>query len=162
MIAINCLFSYIKEKLVKALLPRQSHAKKCFEATLEVAAETEDVFVVHGWLNHHHHWILHAWCEIGEDVIDLTESREPIDKSLYYDVMGINPERSIRYTRIEFFKLASEKGHFGPFDKTFFCAETLANDPFKHIARYCASGIRDIHQKFPGGAPQPKYISSGK
>lgn len=136
---------------MNSLLPRQSHAKKCFEATLEVAAETEDVFVVHGWLNRHNQWILHAWCEIGEDVIDLTESREPINRRLYYDVMCITPERSIRYTRMEFFRLASEKGHFGPFDKTFFFTETLDHDPLKHIARRCAGDSGGIHRKPPGG-----------
>lgn len=119
---------------MNALFPRKSHAKKCFEATLEVAAETENVSVVHAWLNHQDRWILHAWCEIGKDVIDLTESREPIDKRLYYDVMGITPERSIRYTRLEFFTLAAENGHFGPFDQAFFFGKNSVHDPLKKIA----------------------------
>ena len=116
---------------MKTLRPRQDHAGKCFEATLEVASETSNAFVIHGWLQNQKLWILHAWCEIDEWVIDLTETREPIDKSTYYRIMGATPERSIRYNRQEFFALAAEHGHFGPFDKAFFFAEKSAGDPIK-------------------------------
>ena len=114
---------------MKTLTPRQNHAPKCFEATLEVAGETRDAVVIHGWLHHQESWILHAWCEIDELVIDLTETREPIDKLTYYRIMGVTPERSIRYERQDFFVLAARHGHFGPFDKTFFFAERSAVDP---------------------------------
>ena len=116
---------------MKTLTPRQVHTGKCFEATLEVASENSDVVVIHGWLHHQECWILHAWCEIYDWVIDLTETREPIDKSTYYQIMGVSPERSIRYERQEFFALAAEHGHFGPFDKTFFFAEKSSRDPTK-------------------------------
>ena len=116
---------------MKTLIPRQEHAGSCFEATLEVASETMDAVVIHGWLHNHELWILHAWCEIDEWVIDLTETREPIDKSIYYRVMGVTPERSIRYNRQEFFALAAAHGHFGPFEKTFFFAEKSSGDPIK-------------------------------
>jgi hypothetical protein len=116
---------------MKTLAPRQVHTGKCFEATLEVASETRDAVVIHGWLHHQECWILHAWCEIDEWVIDLTETREPIDKSTYYRIMGVTPERSIRYNRQEFFALAAELGHFGPFDKAFFFAEKSSGDPTK-------------------------------
>jgi hypothetical protein len=65
---------------MKTLTPRQDHAGSCFEATLEVASETRDAVVIHGWLHNQERWILHAWCEVDEWVIDLTETREPIDK----------------------------------------------------------------------------------
>jgi hypothetical protein len=116
---------------MKTLTPRQDHTGSCFDATLEVASETRDVAVIHGWLHSQERWILHAWCEINEWVIDLTETREPIDKSIYYRIMGVTPERSIRYNRQEFFALAAEHGHFGPFDKTFFFAEKSSGDPIK-------------------------------
>ena len=114
---------------MKTLTPRQNHAGSCFEATLEVASETRDAVVIHGWLHNQENWILHAWCEVDEWVIDLTETREPIDKSIYYRIMGVTPERSIRYNRQEFFALAAEHGHFGPFDKAFFFVEKSFADP---------------------------------
>ena len=114
---------------MKTLIPRQEYATKCFDAALEVAAENRDAVVVHGWLHSQEHWLLHAWCEIDEWVIDLTETREPIDKSVYYRTMGVSPERSIRYNRWDFFALAAEHGHFGPFDKAFFFAEKSSADP---------------------------------
>ncbi len=120
---------------MKTLTPRLDHIKSCFEATLEVASETSNTVVIHGWLLGQKYWILHAWCEINEWVIDLTETREPIDKSTYYRIMGVTPERSIRYNRQEFFALAAELGHFGPFDKAFFFAEKSSGDPIKRNFR---------------------------
>lgn len=116
---------------MKTLTPRQDHAGKCFEATLEVASENINAAVIHGWLHIQELWILHAWCEIDEWVVDLTETREPIDKFTYYSVMGVTPERSIRYNRQTFFALAAEHGHFGPFDKALFFAEKSKDDPIK-------------------------------
>jgi hypothetical protein len=114
---------------MKTLTPRHDHTGSCFEATLEVASETNDAVVIHGWLHNQGHWILHAWCEINEWVIDLTETRQPIDKSAYYRIMGATPERSIRYERQVFFALAAAHGHFGPFDKALFFAEQSSIDP---------------------------------
>ena len=114
---------------MKTLTPRQDHTSKCFEATLEVASENSDAVVIHGWLHHQECWILHAWCEIDEWVIDLTETREPIDKSIYYRTMGVTFERYIRYNRQEFFALVAEHRHFGPFDKAFFFSEKTSQDP---------------------------------
>ena len=116
---------------MKTLTPRQVHTGKCFDATLEVASENSEAVVIHGWLYHQECWILHAWCEINDRVIDLTETREPIDKSTYYRIMGVSQQRSIRYERQEFFALAAEHGHFGPFDKTFFFAEKSSGDPIR-------------------------------
>ena len=116
---------------MKTLTPRQDHAGSCFEATLEVASETRDAVVVHGWLHNQERWILHAWCEVEEWVIDLTETREPIDKDTYYRIMGVTPERSIRYNRQDFFALAANHRHFGPFEKTLFFAEISSIDPIK-------------------------------
>jgi len=116
---------------MKTLTTRQGHASSCFDATLEVASETRNVVVIHGWLHSQESWILHAWCEVDEWVIDLTETREPIDKNTYYQVMGVTPERSIRYNRQEFFALAAEHGHFGPFETAFFFAEKSSGDPIK-------------------------------
>jgi hypothetical protein len=118
---------------MKTLTPKQDHAGSCFEATLEVASETSDAVVIHGWLRNQKRWILHAWCEIDEWVIDLTETREPIDKPAIYRIMGVTPERSIRYNRQEFFALVAEHGHFGPFDRMLFFAETASTDPLARI-----------------------------
>ena len=124
---------------MKTLTPRQDHAGSCFEATLEVASETIEAAVIHGWLHNQEHWILHAWCEVDEWVIDLTETRDPIDKSTYYRIMGITPERFIRYNRQDFFALAAEHGHFGPFDKTLFFSEKTSQDPLLPL--------RSLHEK---------------
>lgn len=74
---------------------------------------------------------MHAWCEIGEAVIDLTATREAIDKATYYRIMGVTPERTIRYTRLQFFTLAADQGHSGPFDEVLFFAPTTPRDPLK-------------------------------
>ena len=116
---------------MKPLTPRQDHAGSCFEATLEVASETIDAVVIHGWLHCQERWILHAWCEVEEWVVDLTETRDPIDKSTYYRIMGVTPERFTRYHRQDFFALAAKHRHFGPFDKAFFFAEVSSTDPIK-------------------------------
>jgi hypothetical protein len=116
---------------MRTLTPRQDHAGSCFEATLEVASETRGAVVIHGWLHNQKRWILHAWCEVEGWIIDLTETREPIDKNTYYRIMGVTPERSIRYNRQDFFALAAKHRHFGPFDKAFFFAEISSTDPIK-------------------------------
>ena len=118
---------------MKALSPREVFTKKCFEAVLEVASENENVVIVHAWIYNGKNWILHAWCEINDDVIDLTETRSPILKSAYYEAMGVSQKRAIRYTRLEFFTLMAEHGHFGPFDKAFFFAESLSQDPLEKM-----------------------------
>jgi hypothetical protein len=104
-------------------------------AVLEVASENRDAVVIHGWLHHQGEWILHAWCEFDEWVIDLTEAREPIAKSAYYQTMGVTPERFVRYERQEFFALAAKHGHFGPFDKVFFFSQKTPQDPLKIVVR---------------------------
>lgn len=114
---------------MRELVPRTEHTPNCFEATLEVASETESTVVVHGWLHAEGRWILHAWCEVGNDVIDLTESREPIPKADYHAVMGVTEERTRRYSRLEFFTLAAGSGGFGPFDEAFFAGKVVRRDP---------------------------------
>lgn len=111
------------------LEPKATHTPKCFDATLEVASENPETVVVHGWTYGNGRWILHAWCESADAVIDLTESRSPIPKSDFYEVMGVSEERTRRYSRLEFFTLAAQEGHFGPFDKSFFFTETTQSDP---------------------------------
>lgn len=114
---------------MKLLQPRMVYSSDCFDSTLEVASENHEATVIHGWLYNSSQWILHAWCEIGEDVIDLTETRAPIPKNDYYMAMGITEERLRRYTRLEFFTLFANEGHYGPFDKDFFYRETTTKDP---------------------------------
>ncbi len=111
------------------LQPRRAHSPNCFEATLEVASENENAVVVHGWLRTPEGWVMHAWCELDGAVMDLTESREPLNKAEYYEVMGVTPERSVRYDRLEFFTLSAESGGFGPFDLEFFFATDTDEDP---------------------------------
>ncbi|BBO92471.1 hypothetical protein [Desulfosarcina ovata] len=112
-----------------SLVPKQAHAPNCFHAVLEVASENNNVSVVNGWLFNGRQWILHAWCETDEAVIDLTETHEMIDKATYYRIMGVTPERTVRYTRLVFFTQVAEHGHFGPFDTDFFFAPITAQDP---------------------------------
>jgi hypothetical protein len=61
----------------------------------------------------------------------LPKPGKPIDKATYYRIMGVTPERSIRYHRQDFFALVAAHRHFGPFDKAFFFAETSSTDPIK-------------------------------
>lgn len=111
------------------LQARTHHSPNCFEATLEVASEHAEAVVVHGWLRTPEKWVLHAWCELGDSILDLTESREPLDKAAYYELMGVTPERTRRYDRLEFFTLSAESGGFGPFDLDFFHARDTEQDP---------------------------------
>lgn len=117
------------------LKPRTKHTPKCFEAALEVASENEDAVVVQAWIYNQTQWILHAWCEIGDHVIDLMESRSPIPKIDYYAVMGVTETRARRYSRLTYFTMAAESGHFGPFDNILFFAGTASEDPLEHIPR---------------------------
>jgi hypothetical protein len=109
--------------------PKQAHTATCFDAVLEVASENNNVIVVNGWLFNGRQWILHAWCETDKAVIDLTETHETIDKATYYQIMGITPERTVRYTRLAFFSQVAYHGHFGPFDTDFFFATMTSQDP---------------------------------
>ena len=113
---------------------KTEYKPKSFEATLEVAAENADAVVVHGWICDRTRWVLHAWCEIGDHVVDLTETRSPVPKADYYKAKGAAETRTIKYSRLEFFTLVAEHGHLGPFDKEFFFAETASGDPLKKNA----------------------------
>lgn len=122
-------------KYEKKIEPRVKHKPGCFDMTLEIASENIEAVVVHGWIYGHNLWILHAWCEFEDTVIDLTESRAPIPRSDYYLAMGIEEERIRRYSRLDFFTLATEQHQFGPFEKELFFAETSAVDPLERIQR---------------------------
>jgi len=104
-------------------------------AVLEVASENEDAVVVQAWLHDQSRWILHSWCEIGDQVIDLTERRSSIPKTEYYAVMGVTGKRTRRYSRQTYFAMAAETGHFGPFDRGLFFAETASTDPLSHMPK---------------------------
>lgn len=93
-------------------------SKKSFEEVLEVVSENEDAVVVHGWIRHQDRQVLHAWCEIGDAVVDLTQTRKAVPKSAYYENFSVNPQKMIKYQRLEFFRLAAENGHFGPFTES--------------------------------------------
>lgn len=90
-----------------------------FDATLEAASEHEDAVVVHGWVNQGGFWHVHAWVQTGAGVVDLTETRDPQDPAAYCARLGIDPARTVRYGRVEFFTLFAEHGHMGPFDPAF-------------------------------------------
>ena len=117
----------------KKIEPRTEHKPGCFEATLEIASENHEAVVVQGWIFGSSQWILHAWCEFGDEVVDLTESRQPIPRSEYYLAMGVEEDRIRRYSRLDFFTLATEHGHFGPFDKELCFAATSPDDPLKSV-----------------------------
>lgn len=104
-------------------------------AVLEAASENEDAVIVQAWIYGQNLWILHTWCEIGDHVIDLTERRAPIPKTEYYTAMGVTETRARRYPRQAYFAMAAESGHFGPFDRTLFFAETSLTDPLTLIPK---------------------------
>ena len=115
--------------------PKTQHTPECFMAVLEVASENENAVIVQAWLHYQVRWILHAWCEIDGQVIDLTERRSPIPRTEYYAVMGVTETRARRYSRQAYFAMAAETGHFGPFDRVFFFAETTSTDPLAAIPK---------------------------
>jgi hypothetical protein len=128
------------------LSPPEAFRPACFDATLEVAAETASAVVVHAWLFSGERWILHAWCEIGEDVVDLTVGRAPIPRETYYSAMGVDEARSRRYGRLEFFENMARSGHVGPFRRDLFFAETSEADPISRFASETASGAESAHR----------------
>lgn len=105
-----------------------------FESCLEAASENTETEVVHGWIFRDGVWHTHAWCEFGDRVIDLTASSHSMPKFDFYIKNNVKPERLRRYSRLEFFQLVASEGHFGPFDKDFFFAETSEEDPLKVLA----------------------------
>ena len=104
---------------------------------MEVASESDEAVVVHGWIPGEEGWIVHAWVEIDADtevgVYDLTQSNEPFLKETYYQKIGATEERLKRYPRVAFFTLIAQTGRFGPFDKDFFFATNSNKDPLELI-----------------------------
>jgi hypothetical protein len=90
--------------------------KQSFAAAMEICSESETAEVVHGWLPGGPGFVVHAWAEVEDAVYDLTESEQPMRKSDYYERMGVRPELTRRYSRVEFFTLMAETGSLGPFD----------------------------------------------
>jgi hypothetical protein len=101
--------------------------EQCFAAAMEICSESESAEVVHGWVPGGPGFVVHAWAEVEDGVYDLTESDHPMRKADYYAHMGVRPELTRRYSRVEYFTLMAETGSFGPFDKDlFFANETAA------------------------------------
>ncbi|MFK4765371.1 hypothetical protein ACI3L3_11435 [Desulfobaculum sp. SPO524] len=105
-----------------------------FESCLEAASENPETEVVHGWIFKDGTWQTHGWCEFADRVIDLTESSHSMPKFDYYVKFKVSPERTRRYTRLNFFERMAAEGHVGPFDKEFFFADTSDEDPLTVIA----------------------------
>ncbi len=104
-----------------------------WEYCLESASENAETEVVHGWIFKDGKWVSHAWCEFADRVIDLTVSTHSTDKFNYYIKYMVSDQRCRRYSRLDFFKLVGDEGHFGPYDKEFFFAETCDRDPLEVI-----------------------------
>jgi hypothetical protein len=100
--------------------------KQSFAAAMEICSESETAEVVHGWLPGGPGFVVHAWAEVEDAVYDLTESEQPMRKSDYYERMGVRPELTRRYSRVEFFTLMAETGSLGPFDRELFFADEAA------------------------------------
>lgn len=104
-----------------------------YEYCLEPASENSAVEVVHGWIFKDDKWVAHAWCEFADRVIDLGRSTHSMDKFNYYITNRVREERCHRYSRIDFFTLVGDEGHFGPYDKELFFAPTSERDPLEVI-----------------------------
>jgi hypothetical protein len=105
-----------------------------YEYCLEPASENSATEVVQGWIFKEDKWVAHAWCEFADRVIDLGQSTHSMDKFNYYTTYQVSEERCRRYSRIEFFTLVGDEGHFGPYDKELFFASTCERDPLEVIA----------------------------
>lgn len=113
----------------------KNYKGQCFTAAHDDAfqsAESEDknnIFIVHGWLFGYirpylpPRWLRHAWCEVGERVVDLTIQQEAIPKKEYYKCNAIKEEWLIRYPLIDFARIFLEQSHYGPFDDKLFPPE---------------------------------------
>ncbi|WP_027177624.1 hypothetical protein [Maridesulfovibrio bastinii] len=104
-----------------------------WEFCLEAASENIETEVVHGWIFEDGIWKTHAWCEFGDRVIDLTRSTHSMPKFDYYLKYRVSDSRQKRYSRLKFFELVGDEGHFGPYDKEFFFAESSEIDPLEII-----------------------------
>ena len=96
--------------------------EQCFAAAMEICSESEAAEVVHAWVPGGPGFVVHAWAEIEDGVYDLTESDRPMRKADYYARMGVRPELTRRYSRVEYFTRMAETGSLGPFDKELFFA----------------------------------------
>ncbi len=107
---------------------------RCLEAAFDAACGLVDrgqIFIVHGWLDRSP-FVFHAWCEFGNQVIDLTIQKAPLSREIYYQERGITEERLRRYSLIEFAHLMTEKGNYGPFDRGLFPLGNVSlQDPLK-------------------------------
>lgn len=108
---------------------------KCFQAVLEAASENEDVEVVNAWVLWDGEWVVHAWVEGQNFVLDFTVSRDRVMKEDYYKALSVSEDRLKRYSRVEFFTLMAENSHFGPYDKDFFFDHKSDGDPLEVIGK---------------------------
>ncbi len=116
-------------------MPGRNYKGKCLEAAFEaacgLAVDKEQIFIVHGWRNGPP-WVFHAWCEFENQVIDLTTQKPPLSREIYYEERGITEERLRRYPFIEYARLMTKKGNYGPFDRGLFSKGNVSlQDPLK-------------------------------
>ncbi len=102
------------------------YREQCFAAAMEICSESEVAEVVHAWIPGGPGFVVHAWAEVEDAVYDLTQSDRPMRKAEYYALMGVRPELTRHYGRVEYFTLMAETGSMGPFDKAFFFARQTA------------------------------------
>ena len=102
------------------------YREQCFAAAMEICSESEEAEVVHAWITGGPRYVVHAWAEVEDAVYDLTQSEGPMRKNEYYALMGVRPELTRRYGRVEYFTLMAETGSMGPFDTAFFFARQTA------------------------------------
>jgi hypothetical protein len=80
----------------------------------------EDFKVVQGVVVHAEDKVRmpHAWIEIGDIALDVTNSLDSPEylgpKDRYYQLGGIRPNECVRYDAAEATQLLNTQGHFGP------------------------------------------------
>lgn len=102
---------------MKRALPRGNRwSRRCYNAALHAmwaAAEAgRDPELVHGFYTPCRHE--HAWCEVGGDVIDLTQGEAPVPRVDYYAANQIDPAEVRRYSPREASALLLVTNSCGP------------------------------------------------
>jgi hypothetical protein len=98
---------------------KKNYKQRCFEAAYDAACENQGLnpIICHGyyWSGGLDYFFLHAWVEIGNEILDYTIQRDPIPKSDYYLNHVIYEQSLKKYTFKEYNIQLCEHMNFWPF-----------------------------------------------
>lgn len=119
-----------------------NYSGRCFEAAAKFSLDHPASLVVHAWVRNdptdQPNYIAHGWIEMDGHVYDLTESRAPLDRTVFYAKYEVREEMMQRYTQLDAAKMMSSKRSYGPWDDDLFpigMKEPLAFKEFKEFMK---------------------------